>query len=261
MSYDIPQDDVKALQAQAHSLSRKANPSLQQMKEVYRRGREVYESASPEAVADVSASEFALQRVREYSDLLDVGLPNDSNYSEDNDLLPSNHPRKMPMDTDELTQIEPAGFREDLGINGDELGANESDSTMTEDNDERIEELEAQVEELESKNDELLDEVESVRREYAEALAGDSPFDEDELIDKFTVEELREKYDEYDDAELASAGPAPEAGDAGEAELSTSDEDTQERIEELEAQAENYESMGWDAALAETEKEIEELRN
>ena len=257
---DVPTDDLKVLQAEAHSLSRKANPSLQQMKEVYRRGREVYEQASPEAVSDVSASEFALKRVREYSTLLDVGLPNDDDYTEDNDLLPSNHPRKEPMDTDELTQIQPAGFRDELGINSEELGINQSDNIMTEDN-ERIEELEEAVEELESRNDELLEEVESVRREYAEALAGDSPFDEDELIDKFSVEELREKYDEYDEAELASAGPAPEAGDAGEAELSGSDEETDERIAELEAQAENYESMGWDAALAETEKEIEELRN
>jgi len=261
MAFDIPQDDMKAIQAEAHSLSRKAKPSLSQMKEVYRRGQEVYDSADPEAVDGVSASEFALERVREYSTLLDVGLPNDDNYTEDNDLLPSNHPRKEPMSTDELTQIQPAGFRDELGINGEELGRNTSDTTMTEDNDERIEELEATVEELESRNDELLEEVESVRREYAEALAGDSPFDEDELIDKFTVEELRQKYDEYDEAQLASAGPAPEAGDAGEAELSNSDEETEERIAELEAKAENYESMGWTAALEETQKEIEELRN
>jgi chromosome segregation ATPase len=132
---------------------------------------------------------------------------------------------------------------------------------MTNEDTERVEELEAAVEELESRNDELLEEVQAVRAEYAEALSGDSPFDEDELIDKFTVEELREKYDETEEARLAGAGPAPEAGDAGEAELSNPDEEVEQRIEELEAQAENYEAMGWDAALAETETKIEELRN
>jgi len=259
-SVDIPSGDLKVIQTQAHSLNRRSKATLQQMKEVYRRGRKVYDEAPDEEIEGVNPSEFALERVHHYSNLLEAGLPMDERYSEDNDLLPSNHPRKEPMDSSELTEVTPAGFR-GFETQSVEEADNDSDTTMTDDNDESVEELREAVEELEQTNDELLDEIETVRGEYAAALSEHSPFDEEELVDKFSVEELREKYDEYDEARLADAGPAPEAGDADEAELSGSDEETDERIATLEAQAENYERMGWDAALAETKQEIEELRN
>lgn len=256
MSVDIPKDDLDVIQTQAHQISSRANANLQQFKEVYRRGVEAYELAPDNLTTDKSESSFALERVEQYSNLLSLGLPKDEGYVEDNDLLPSNHPRKTPMDTEELTQTEVAGFR-DFEVKG----ANDTKDNMTEETDERIEELEAAVEELEQKNDELLEENKDVRSEYAEVLCEGTALTEDELVEKFTVEELRDKYEEYDDAKLASAGPSPEAGDADEAELSTSDEQKEERIEELEAQAENYEAMGWTAALEQTNKEIEELRN
>jgi len=76
------------------------------------------------------------------------------------------------------------------------------------DKDDRIEELEAELEEKEERIGELEsyeDEIEEVKQAYAGALADATEvFDEDDLVDRFTVAELREKAESREDAQLAS---------------------------------------------------------
>ncbi len=72
--------------------------------------------------------------------------------------------------------------------------------------DDRIAELESQVEQYEAERDD-------VARAYAEALAADdSVFDADDLVAKFEVAELREKFEGTDDATLADAEPDVQSG-------------------------------------------------
>jgi len=265
-SVDISQDALQAIQAEAHSVPTRAKSHISQFKEVYRRGIKSYDMVDDEVTQGKDAEEWAIERVREYANLLEAGLPADERYSEDNNLLPSNHPRSEPIDDTQLTEVSPAGFRgvelEPTVMTEATVAKLQGDNTMTDTTDERVEELEAQVEELESRNDELLDEIEQVRAEYAATLADEGPFTKDELVDKFTVEELREKYDENEAVQLAEGGPAPQAGDAEEAELSDDSDDVDEEyIATLESRIENYEEMGWDAAAETARSELKEMRN
>lgn len=262
-SVDIPEDALKVIQAEAHSVPRRAKSHISQFKEVYRRGVQSYDMVDDELTADKDKQEWAVERVREYANLLEAGLPADERYSEDNDMLPSNHPRSAPTDDTQLTEVRPAGFRGvelEPTVMAEATAQLQGDNNMTEDNETRVEELETQVEELEERNDELLEEIEHVREEYASALASEGPFTEDELVDKFTVEELREKFEANEEAQLAESGPAPQAGDADEAELSDDSDVDEEEVAALESRIENYESMGWDAAAESARTELKEMQ-
>jgi len=165
--------------------------------------------------------------------------------------------------SDEQADTESAESQSSLAEN--EAESQESD-TMTEETEETndteldAEALQSRVEELEAQNESLRSEVEAVRAEYAETLAGDSAFSAEELADKFTVEELREKYDDSE-ATLAEEKPAPQTGSMEETEASEDETDEEQGAEValLETQVEKYDSMGWDSAKAEAETRLSEL--
>ncbi|MCU4744502.1 hypothetical protein [Natronoglomus mannanivorans] len=129
-------------------------------------------------------------------------------------------------------------------------------------------ELREQIEELEAENEELRSEVESVRLEYAGRLAEDTEFFEaEELAEKYKFDELKEKFDEAEASIVPEAPgqeestPAPQTGDAEESELSTSDDsESDAEIAELESKIEKYDTMGWDAAKADAEANLAQLR-
>ncbi|AUX08919.1 hypothetical protein AArcSl_1288 [Halalkaliarchaeum desulfuricum] len=129
-------------------------------------------------------------------------------------------------------------------------------------------ELREELESLRAENQELRKELQSVRLEYAGQLSEGTPFEAAELAEKFSFDELREKFDEAEaslvsdeDTSEAEATPAPQTGDA-ESELSTSDdEDVESEIAALESKIENYDELGWDAAKADAEERLEELRS
>lgn len=116
----------------------------------------------------------------------------------------------------------------------------------------------AEYEELESK----ADEAESVKAILAEHVAELSPFEKDELMEKFTFSELQGKADEFDfEEELA---PAPQSGDPDEEELEENEEEAEEaeaELEELREKQEWYESVGWNGQAEELADEIAALEN
>lgn len=145
---------------------------------------------------------------------------------------------------------------------------NRQNMTMEESTDkaeetQELEELQERIEDLEDENESLRSEVETVRMEYAEDLAETSPFDAEELSDKFTVGELSEKAAEIETTELDESEPVPQTGTPDEEELSTSDEDDDklEEIEELEEKVAEYERLGMEGARQSTESRIKELRD
>jgi len=127
-------------------------------------------------------------------------------------------------------------------------------------------ELREEVESLRAENQEIRKELQSVRLEYAEQLSEGSPFEAAELAEKFSFDELREKFDEAEaslvtdeDRSETTATPAPQTGDA-ESELSTGDESDESEVAALESKIENYDNLGWDAAKLEAEQRLEEIR-
>lgn len=87
-----------------------------------------------------------------------------------------------------------------------------------------VEELQAEVEEKESTLEELQEEVETVSDFYSEELAEQTPtMESEEFKDRYTVTELREKYESLETSDepapnSADSGPAvqsPEGGDEG----------------------------------------------
>jgi hypothetical protein len=97
----------------------------------------------------------------------------------------------------------------------------------------RLSEREDRIAELESEVEQLEDEREDVALAYAEALAaGDSILDEDDLVEKFTVAELAEKYDQTDEATLADAEPAVQSGSDGDTESASLSESEQAEVNE-----------------------------
>jgi len=114
--------------------------------------------------------------------------------------------------------------------------------------DDRIAELESQVEQYEA-------EREDVARAYAEALAADdSVFDADDLVSKFEVAELREKFEAAEDATLADTEPDVQsgAGDGGPETATLSDEQQAEVAEHREVIADLADS---DSVIATKERE------
>jgi len=112
--------------------------------------------------------------------------------------------------------------------------------------DDRIAELESEVEQLE-------DEREDVARAYAEALAaGDTVFDEDTLVEKFTVAELAERYEDIEDATLTDTEPTVQSGDS-DGETANLSESEQEEVAELRAAISDL--SGSETRLAEIQRE------
>jgi len=112
--------------------------------------------------------------------------------------------------------------------------------------DDRIAELQNEVEQLE-------DEREDVARAYAEALAaGDTVFDEDDLVEKFTVAELAERYESVEDATLADTEPTVQSGDSDN-ETATLSESEQDEVADLRAAIEDL--SGSETRLAEIQRE------
>ncbi len=171
--------------------------------------------------------------------------------------------KSMSNDTDEH-ESEEEELEADIEAEEAEV---EADESQDEQNEAEVEaaELRDEVQSLQAENQELRAELQSVRLEYAEQLSEGSPFEAAELAEKFSFDELREKFDEAEaslvtdeDTSEAEATPAPQTGDT-ESELSTSDEDADE-IAALESKIENYAELGWDAAKADAEERLEELR-
>lgn len=119
----------------------------------------------------------------------------------------------------------------------------------------KVEELQAEVEELEAKTEEqsetveeLQDEIVTVKEHYAEELAEDSSvLDEDDLMDRFDVEELREKADSLE--EDNESDPAPNSADSGPNVKSPDDEGedggaAEELAEREKVAAEAFEARG-----------------
>lgn len=92
-----------------------------------------------------------------------------------------------------------------------------------------VEELQASIEEKESEVEELQEEIETVADFYAEELADYSPvMDEAEWKDRYSVSELREKFEDLD----TDSKPAPNSADSGPAVQSPEDGDGDEPGEE-----------------------------
>lgn len=262
---ELSDDEVDRLEEHVADLEYSENKAnLQQFKEVHRRAEATYDALGDSGSVPENEQEWIDERVDAFAQLLEVGIPENPDYDEDDDLLPKNHPRRVAMDADEKTddEIELAGFRDvQLQETYEQRTFDKTnDQNMTDD---KVDALEQRIEELEEQNESLLAENKQVRMEYAEAVAGDSGFDAEELADKFTVEELREKYDEAEEAQLADRPdePAPETGSAGEAELSENEGDNEdsEEIAELKSEIATYEQLGWDAALEDAEERLAEL--
>lgn len=90
-----------------------------------------------------------------------------------------------------------------------------------------------------SEYEELRAEAEQVKEVYADALSGeDSPFTAEELSDKFSIEELREKYEEAGHDLEEELNAEPRSGDVDEEELESRAEEEQQSEEELEKEEE-----------------------
>jgi len=95
---------------------------------------------------------------------------------------------------------------------------------------------------------EMFDEVTEI---YAEELADYSPFGAEELADRFSPTELKDRVEEHEEASLASSiddvEPEPDAGNADDEELSSGsgsgDDESEEELRET--YAAELESQGW----------------
>lgn len=261
---ELTDDEVERLEERVANLEYSQNKAnLQQFKEVHQRAEATYDALGSTGQVPENKREWVDERLDAFETLMEVGMPETPNYKEDDDLLPKNHPRRVAMDdgtpSGDSDEIDLAGFRDVELHEQFATNTNNNDSTMTND---KIDALEQRIEELEAQNESLLSENKQVRMEYAEAVAGDSGFDAEELADKFSTEELREKYEENDEAELADRpdAPAPETGSAGEAELSEEDEENEAEVAELKSEISTYEQLGWDAALEDAEDRLAEVQ-
>lgn len=152
---------------------------------------------------------------------------------------------------------------EDTGEQYEELAAKLSER------DDRVEELQEQVEELDDENAELASRVEeleeaeeeiaSVKEVYAAELANGS-FTEDDLVEKFTVAELREKFEADDDADLVESEPDVQTGGGDDDDVSAAlSADEKEEKDLLETRVETFEDRGWDAAAQTNREKLAEL--
>jgi len=130
-------------------------------------------------------------------------------------------------------------------------------------------ELREDLESLRAENQELRNELESVRLEYAEKLSDGGPFSAAQLAEKFSFEELKENFEEAEaslvtdeDTSETTSTPSPMARDGESAELSTgTDEASTDQVAELEAKIEKYDKMGWSAAKADAEAQLESVQS
>jgi hypothetical protein len=141
------------------------------------------------------------------------------------------------VDRDELdTLVEQASTADELGDRIDSVDETldelaEHRELMSEVDDDRLDELRAYDDAVvlpESEHEELTDLVDEVAGIYAEALGEHSPFDADELADRFTPSELADRVDEHDEASLDAEIDAdddvdPDGGSVDSDELSGSD--------------------------------------
>ena len=147
-------------------------------------------------------------------------------------------------------QAEASGERTDTQTTTDNAHMSDTEEELRarlSEKDDRIAELETEVEQLE-------DERADVARAYAEALAaGDSVFDEDELVDKFTVAELADKFDAVEDATLADVEPDVQSGDGDGSQTATLSESEQAEVAELRSAIDDL--AGSETRLAEIQRE------
>lgn len=169
------------------------------------------------------------------------------------------------MTEDDTEVTEEASEPELQDEEASEVEASEDDTESSEPETQETE-LREQIEELETENARLNDELESVRMEYAGRLADSSPFEATELTEKFTFDELQEKFDESElelaeeDADEEST-PAPQTGNAeSEEELSTSPDEHADEISKLEDKVATYDDLEWDAARREAEERLSDLQ-
>jgi hypothetical protein len=132
----------------------------------------------------------------------------------------------------EIGQDEDGAGGEPAGRTADQTDA--LNAHMTDEEEElraRLSEKEDRIAELENEVEQLQDEREDVALAYAEALAaGDSILDESDLVEKFTVAELSEKYEETDEATLADAEPAVQSGSDGDSESAALSDSEQKEV-------------------------------
>jgi DNA repair exonuclease SbcCD ATPase subunit len=131
----------------------------------------------------------------------------------------------------------------------------------------RIAEREEEIARLREREDKLQAERETVATEYAEALATyDDVLDADDLVEKLSLSELRQKVDDARtqrrEASLADTEPAIQSG-VGPTETARLSPDDRERVTELEALLEDLPDR--DTGLIkhrrrEIEEELAEIR-
>lgn len=132
--------------------------------------------------------------------------------------------------------------------------------------------LESLREEAESEtvNEELQQLVDEVTEIFADELAEYSPFDAEELQDRFSPTELREKVEAHDEASVAGElgaseeDPEPEGGSVDPEELNegdeASEEETREALREKVAESLEQANLGRQARkVREGEIELDEL--
>lgn len=133
--------------------------------------------------------------------------------------------------------------------------------------DDRIESLEDSLEdtkaELEQKNEQIEameDDLAEAKRDIAARLADHSPvLEEDDLVEKFEIAELREKADALDDTN-ADADPDVQSGSGGGGSPSASlEDDDADRIEEIEAKLSHVRGALPQSRIEELEEEAAEL--
>ena len=163
---------------------------------------------------------------------------------------------------------------------GDEYEELRSEMERLADAKEERDQLRDRVDELEE-YEERLDEVDEMRQALASDLATDIElFDADELADRYSVSELREKIDAVSETDSDSDGEAEELADESEAEAEAGGEDPdpaprggteteeldgeltdeeRQRVEDLKDTIEWYYEHDWDGAAEELEAELDEL--
>jgi len=106
-----------------------------------------------------------------------------------------------------------------------------------------LQEKEARLTALEERRTALATERESVKREFAEPLADREPYlDVDELLERFSLDELREKVNALSSertSSLADVEPSIQSGDAPGVETAALSRDDREEVAELRSSLED----------------------
>jgi hypothetical protein len=230
-----------------------------------------YVEAGPsEALASLSADEMS-ELIGHESD---AATSHDSTMT-DTDSEPTDEAPEAEAEASEAnadtTEADEADVEEAVAEDAEPDTGDADEAEASEDVDEASNEeakLRGKIEELRAENEELRQELHSVRLEYADTLAEASPFEAEELAERFTFDELQERFEESEASLTGGAevdetsAPAPRTGSADtEEELSSTSDDEAEEIAELEQKVENYDEMGWDAAKARAEERLEQLRS